>query len=219
MPSASTATQKLEEGQETPFTQFEPSAVVDIQALAPPVGSVEVRILPQAPTATQKVAEGQATDQRYLPQPITLVFVQIGLQDVGLVEVRISPLESVATQRVQVGQATLKTVAVPATPHALCQALAGPAGSVEVKMSPEVSPTAQRPEVEVVPGIQLASQRPFQGATQVLVHQEEAGLFEVRIPFVEATQKEVDAHQMPADQSQPSRCHTSVQLAVLGHKE
>jgi hypothetical protein len=66
----STATQRPLLGQDTPFRELVftlvPSTLVTVQAVAPPVGLLEVTTLPLPSTATQRPLPGQDTPYKVL---------------------------------------------------------------------------------------------------------------------------------------------------------
>ncbi len=96
-PLASTATHSDDAGaQETAWMKLCPGRNDSFQALAPPVGSVEVSIAPLLLNATQSEAEAHDTA---LKKPLaTGVVCQADVPPVGFVEVTTSPAPSTATQ-------------------------------------------------------------------------------------------------------------------------
>src|SRR6202035_5630214 len=90
----------------------DPSTWVTVQAVAPPVGSVEVMTLPTVSVATHRLTVGQLTPMRRFRANLpasTGVTVHEEAPPVGLVDVRtlrapVRSLLSTATHRVTVGQ-------------------------------------------------------------------------------------------------------------------
>jgi hypothetical protein len=105
LPPASTATQSVREAQEMPKIVTLPSALLTCQADSPPVGFVDVRILPAPSLATQRLSLGHATPYIGIalfvfPALSTDAATQVPAPPAGLVEVRMFPASSAATQNV-----------------------------------------------------------------------------------------------------------------------
>jgi hypothetical protein len=99
LPKLSIATQKLAVGQETAFNALAWATLVVVQVVAPPVGSVDTRMLPVLKsTATQKLGVGQDTPDKP-PAASTLVTVQAAAPAVGAVDVTMLPPSPAATHR------------------------------------------------------------------------------------------------------------------------
>ena len=141
-----TATQSGVGGQETLCSGGNPVIRAKLQAAAPPVGLIEVRIAPSLPTATQSPVLGQEMPKRRSAPGISVTFQAPG-PPIGLVEVRTEPLYSTATQRLGVGQSTacrLPLVVSPGGSWKVFQALASPVGLDETAKDPAVPTPTQR---------------------------------------------------------------------------
>jgi hypothetical protein len=79
------------------------STRVTVQAVAPPVGWLEVTTLPLLSTATQRPLLGQDTPVRWERTGVT---IQAAAPPLGLLEVTTLPVKSTATQRPLLGQDT-----------------------------------------------------------------------------------------------------------------
>ena len=113
------------------------STTARVQALAPPVGSVELRMMPPPP-ATHSETDGHDTTET---PGSTGVLVHALALPVGSVEVKMSPSESTATQSETDGQDKDPRRKPPAgSTLAFVHVLAPPVGSVELKMLPSESP-------------------------------------------------------------------------------
>jgi hypothetical protein len=104
---ATEMTQREADGQEMLAERMGPDAIGRprlriVQALGPPVGSVEVTTFPRSSTATHSRVDGQEIDPTY-PRLSTAADVQVGAGAPGSVEVTTSP-PPLATQRVLDGQ-------------------------------------------------------------------------------------------------------------------
>ena len=92
-PSLATTTQSETVGQETPRNSNGSPSSIDFHAARPPVGSVEVKILPWSSrlpeTATQRETVGQETPKRWVFRPWPSIWIEFQADDgpVGLVEV------------------------------------------------------------------------------------------------------------------------------------
>ena len=86
LPSASTVTHSVVDGQETVSKPFAPSTSVTFQAEAPSVGFVEVTALPPPSTPTQSVVEAQETPFRGIFESASATF-QAEEPPIGFVEV------------------------------------------------------------------------------------------------------------------------------------
>ena len=97
LPVPSTATHSSSEGHETPVSQAPGSTAVVVQAVAPPVGFVEVATFPRSPdpmwasSTTHSDTVGQADRPRPWPLVSTSVAVQAEAPPVGSVEVSACP--------------------------------------------------------------------------------------------------------------------------------
>src|SRR3954471_19084926 len=114
------------------------SNVVEVQAPAPPVGSVEVTIRPPEPVATHSVVDAHEIDSSEAPG--IDVACHALAPPVGFVEVRIVSPVVTAAQNVVVGHETFQTRS-PDARRVSVQAEAPPVGLVEVTIRPP-SPTA-----------------------------------------------------------------------------
>src|ERR1044071_7126909 len=110
-----------------------PGSWVRLQAPAPPVGLVELRICPSLPTATQSPVVGQETPRSSRPSKSCVRF-QAPAPAVGVVEVSTLPLPPTATQRSDDGQETpcIWVLAPLGLRSATAQAPAPPLGLVVV---------------------------------------------------------------------------------------
>ena len=103
-PALSTATHCVLSAHEMAFADVV-SGLLVLQAVAPPVGLVELSVLPTESTATHSVTVGQETPSSALPSSMSASF-QAPAPPVGSVEVRTSPVSSTATHSVVVGHET-----------------------------------------------------------------------------------------------------------------
>lgn len=128
-----------------------PPMLAEFQALASPVGLLEVKRLPLTSTAAQK--EGLVPVQETLVRrpvwPSMLTTLQALAPPVGLLEASTSPWPSVATQIIVVVHDTLPScvprggLLLVVSMAVVTQALAPPTGLVEVSTLPSVSTAAQ----------------------------------------------------------------------------
>src|SRR3984885_5144780 len=127
---------------DTPLRIFsEPSTLVLVQALAPPVGSVEVNTSPRLSVTTHRSSDAHDTLLSSPPSESTFVVVQALAPPVGFVEVNTAPFRT-ATHRPVDGH---DTAAIPLPRLAVDHASAPPVGSVELSTSPTPSTATHKP--------------------------------------------------------------------------